>query len=193
MPAVVTATLVAEQYDVRATPTLLVLQQGEVVTRVVGFLQEGLLRVLCDQIVLGERVGTASWSPIEEVFEDAVIVPLLQHWGFHYQRQVACTLPRRTRQERVDILVYEHPQAHPLTLFENKRRIASAQELRDAVTQAHAYAHAFWLPSFVIAAPVGLWIYARTTAQPSCVCQMSSLEVQQRGMVIPKMLMQLGQ
>jgi thiol-disulfide isomerase/thioredoxin len=190
-----TATVSTDRYNARATPTLLVLQQGKVATRVVGFLPEGLLRVLCEQVVSGKFANESVWSPTEEVFESAVIIPLLQRSGFHHERQVACTLPGRTRQDRgrADLLVYDHPQAHPLTLFEIKRRITSSQELLDAVTQAHAYARAFWLRSFVVAAPAGIWIYARTAAQPTCVRQMSSLQVQQQEAIIPKLLLQLAQ
>jgi hypothetical protein len=190
-----TATFLAEQYEVGATPTLLVLQQGDVAARVVGYFPEGLVRVLCDQIVRGELEDSSVWSPVEEVFEDAVVVPLLERWGFHYQRQVACSLPGRATpaRGRVDVLVYDHPQVQPLTLFENKRHIASAQELRDAITQAQAYARAFCLRSFVVAAPAGIWIYARTATRPTCVRQMSSLEVEQQGAIVPTLLRQLAQ
>lgn len=51
-----TAPLFVEQFGIEATPTLLVLQQGEVATRVVGFLSEGLLRVLCDPPLAATRL-----------------------------------------------------------------------------------------------------------------------------------------
>src|SRR5688500_16987565 len=45
-----TAPLLVDQYTITATPTLAIFDRGEIVTRVVGFAQEGLLRLLFDQI-----------------------------------------------------------------------------------------------------------------------------------------------
>ena len=183
------APLLAEQIGVQATPTLVIVRDGEVVTRAVGFVPAALLRLLCDQIA-GETLPPGPfWSPIEETFEDLVVAPLLDAWGFRYARQAACPAPARGR---IDFLVYDRP-AQPLTLFENKRQIMSADALARAVAQAHAYARALRLPSFVVAAPAGLWIYASANGPAQAVRRVSSLElvVQQPGSV-PELLRQLG-
>ena len=77
------ATFIAEQFGVQVTPTMLVMQDGEVVTRVVGFVPGGLLRLLCEQVATGTLPSDPFWSPTEATFEDAVLVPLLTAWGFH--------------------------------------------------------------------------------------------------------------
>ena len=51
-------------------------------------------------------------------------------------------------------------EAGPLTLFEDKLRILNDQALARARDQGKSYALMLGLPSFVVAAPEGLWIYA---------------------------------
>jgi hypothetical protein len=92
-------------------------------------------------------------------------------------RQAASPAPARGR---IDFLVYDEPGAPPLTLFENKRQIASTQALAQAVAQAHGYARALGLPSCVVAAPAGLWIYDSAGTHPVLVRRISSLELLQR-------------
>lgn len=171
------AAWLAEQFGVAATPTVLVVQGGDVVTRVVGFLPIGLLRLLCEQIVSGALPPDPFWSPTEETFEDVVVVPLLEQWGLSYMRQAPSPAPPRGR---IDILVYDRSPAQPLTLFENKRQIASAQALRQASAQGQRYACALGLPSFVVAAPAGLWVYGCAGAQVVELRRLTSLELQQR-------------
>src|SRR4029079_4327482 len=110
-------TLIAEQFGVQVTPTMLIVQEGEVITRVIGFAPEGLLRLLCEQVATSTLPADPFWSPTEATFEDVVVAPLLAAWGFTYVRQAPCPKPARGR---IDILVYDPPDAQPLTLFENK-------------------------------------------------------------------------
>jgi thioredoxin 1 len=166
----------AEQFGVAATPTLLVVQDGEIITRVVGFAPIGLLRLLCEQIAAGALPPDPFWSPNEATFEDLVIAPLLDRWGLTYVRQAPCPAPARGR---IDILVYERSLDQPLTLFENKRQIASTYAFRQARAQAHRYARALRLPSFVVAAPAGLWIYACVGQQAIELRRVTSLELQE--------------
>jgi hypothetical protein len=92
-------------------------------------------------------------------------------------RQAASPAPARGR---IDFLVYDDPAAPPLTLFENKRQVASAQALAQATAQAHGYSRALGLPSCVVAAPAGLWIYAGAGRHPVLARRISSLELLQR-------------
>jgi hypothetical protein len=92
----------------------------------------------------------------EREFEDRVIVPLLERWGFTYQRQYRCRFP--TEYGVIDFFVSDH--LGTLTLFENKRHIRNETELHDACQQAKRYAQWYRLPSFVVAAEQGLWVYA---------------------------------
>jgi thiol-disulfide isomerase/thioredoxin len=182
------APLLAGQFGLHMIPTLIVVQNGEIATRVVGFVSPDLLRLLCDQVASGTLPSEPFWSPVESTFEDVVVVPLLDAWGFTYVRQAACPPPARGW---LDFLVYDDPAAPPLTLFENKRQIASTQALALAATQAHAYARALQVPSFVVAAPAGLWIYASTATSPVAVRRVTSLELQQQLDSVPRILRQL--
>jgi thiol-disulfide isomerase/thioredoxin len=171
------AGLLASQFGLHMTPTLIVALGGEIVTHAIGFMPPELLRLLCEQIAAGALPPDPLWSPVEATFEDLVIVPLLERWGLTYVRQAASPAPARGR---IDFLVYDDPTEPPLTLFENKRHVASAQALAQAVAQAHGYARALGAPSFVVAAPAGLWIYAGAGAHPVLARRISSLELLQR-------------
>ncbi|MBP1464384.1 hypothetical protein EYB53_001565 [Candidatus Chloroploca sp. M-50] len=187
------APLLAEQYGIVASPTLGVFQHGERQGQVVGFIPEGLVQVLADEVCHGAVSGDTRWSPCEERFETAVIIPLLAQWGFTVQRQVPCVLPSHptAHRGRIDLLVYEHPSSPPVTLIESKRQIRHAQELRQAVTQAATYAHSLALASFVIAAPRGLWIYRYGDAGAVCERHVTSLALHQTPELPRHLLLQL--
>ena len=170
------AAWLAEQFGVAVTPTLLVARDGDIITRVVGFAPIELLRLLCEQIATGALPSDPFWSPTEATFEDLVLAPLLDRWGLAYVRQAPCPAPSRGR---IDMLVYDGSPDQPLTLFENKRQIASAQALRQASAQAHTYARALGLRSFVVAAPAGLWIYACVERRAVELRRLTGLELQQ--------------
>jgi thiol-disulfide isomerase/thioredoxin len=188
-----TAPLLVDQCMVAATPTLAIFDHGEIVTRVVGFAQEGLLRLLFDQIAQGNLSPDSIWSPTEQVFEDVVIVPLLQAWGSTYQRQVPCSLglPGARGRGRIDFLVYDGAATQPLTLFENKRLILSSRDLQQAAAQAHSYARALGLSSFVVSAPSGMWVYRSDGMRAICVQALTSLEVHRDPRGILQLLIQL--
>jgi thioredoxin 1 len=179
----------AEQFGVTIAPTILVVQDGDISTRVVGFLPLGLLRLLCEQIATNTLPRDPFWSPIEATFEDVVVVPLLERWDLTYVRQAPCPAPARGR---IDMLLYERWLDQPLTLFENKRQILSTQALRQACTQAQAYAQALRLPSFVVAAPAGLWIYACVGQRAVELRRLTSLELQQDPDGVPALLRQVS-
>jgi thioredoxin 1 len=180
--------LLAGQFGLQITPTLLVVRYGEIATRVLGFVSPELLRLLCEQVAGDTLPPDFFWSPVEATFEDVVVVPLLDRWGFTYTRQAPSPAPARGR---IDFLVYDAPGAPALTLFENKRQLASAQAVELAAAQAHRYARALQLPSFVVAAPAGLWIYASAAKAPVLVRRVTSLELQQQPDDVPQILRQL--
>jgi thiol-disulfide isomerase/thioredoxin len=169
--------LVAGQFGLHTTPTLLVAVGGEIVTQAIGFMPPELLRLLCEQIAAGTLPPDPLWSPVEATFEDLVVAPLLERWGLTYMRQAASPRPARGR---IDFLVYEDRAEPPLTLFENKRSLGAPAALAQAAAQAHGYARALAVPSCVVAAPAGLWIYASAGVQPALVRRISSLELLQR-------------
>ncbi len=185
---------VAEHYGVSAVPTLLVLRDGEELTRLVGFIPESLLQVFFDDVLAGELVPGLAWHPVEQVFEDAVIIPLLDAWGWPYARQVVCPRPadRSVVRGRVDIMVYHSANGEPLTLFEAKRQIAHPSALQQAAAQAHRYAEAFHLPSFVVAAPSGMWLYRREHGQSQLLQAFSSLAIATQPTVLKTTLLQLS-
>jgi hypothetical protein len=135
--------------------------------------------LLFEQVIAGDLTPGRLWSPIEQAFEDAVIIPLLDAWGWTYRRQVTCPLraDKPVARGRVDILAYTDDAITPLTLFENKRQIASSGALQQAVAQARGYAEVFRMVSFVVAAPVGMWVYRLDGGRAELVQSFSSLEV----------------
>jgi thiol-disulfide isomerase/thioredoxin len=171
------AGFLASQFGLHMTPTLIVALGGDLVTHAVGFLPPELLELLCEQIATGTLPAGTLWHPVEATFEDRVVVPLLERWGLTYVRQAASPAPARGR---IDFLVYENPAEPPLTLFENKRSLGAPPALAQAAAQAHGYARALGLPTCVVAAPAGLWIYTSATVKPALVRQISSLELLQR-------------
>lgn len=187
------AILLAEQYGVVASPTLMIFQGGDRQGQMIGFIADGLVDLLAEDVVQGVVTGDSLWSPIEERFEDVVLIPLLHRWGFTFQRQVACLLSSRQKSQRgrIDLLVYAQPQDQPLTLIESKRLVRGDQDLRQAVVQAAAYARALALPSFVIAAPRGLWIYRNDSERSVCVQHVTSLELHQVPDRTQRLLLQL--
>jgi hypothetical protein len=72
---------------------------------------------------------------------------------------------------RIDFLVSDG--AGLLTLFENKLRVATEQQLQKAVDQAKSYALMLGLPSFVVASPEGLRLYSLSQAEETLVGEMS--------------------
>jgi hypothetical protein len=176
------ASLLAEEYGLAASPTLVAFAHGDRQGQAVGFLPPGLLNLLAEDVVQGAITGGQLWSPVEERFEDAVLLPLLHGWGLCVERQVTCPLPGRNRAQRgrVDLLVRAQPGGPPLTLVESKRQIRDAGELAQAVEQAMAYAYSLALPSFVVAAPRGLWVYRREGEQTRCVRHLTSLALHQQ-------------
>lgn len=171
--------MLAEQYGVTATPTVLVVQDHEELTRMVGFAPELLVRLLFEQVIAGELIPGRMWSPVEQAFEDAVIIPLLDAWGWAYRRQAACPLRagETIARGRVDILAYHDDAITPRTLFENKRQIASSRALQQAAAQARSYAEGFGLGSFVVAAPAGMWVYWLDGGRAGLARSFSSLEI----------------
>lgn len=186
------APLLAEQYAVVASPTLMVFAYGERQGQVVGFIPEGLLTLLADEVAQGLVTGDRFWSPVEERFEDAVLLPQLQRWGFAVQRQVACVLPGKTTSQRgrIDLLVYDQPGGRPLTLIESKRWIRGEADLQQAALQAVAYARSLALSSFVVAAPRGLWFYRCDDKSFRCLRHVSSLELHQTPEQVHQFLLQ---
>lgn len=175
------APLLAEQYWIGVSPTLVAFEHGDPQGQAVGFLPAGLLELLAEDMLAGKVTGGQLWSPVEERFEDAVLIPLLAGWGLGVERQVTCALPARNRAQRgrIDLLVRAGPDGAPLTLIESKRQIRSDAELWQAAQQAAAYAASLDLPSFVVAAPRGLWIYRRDGEGIRCVRHLTSLELHQ--------------
>ena len=165
----------AELYGVVATPTLLAFHYGAVLTRAVGFLPAPLLHLLADQIASETLPPEPLWSPLEATYEDLVLLPLLTSLGLTYARQVTGAALGRGR---VDVLAYDG--GAPLTLFENKRNLLSEAAVRQAAQQAHRYAVALALSSFVVAAPPGLWVYAREIGATSPIRRVSALELAQQ-------------
>ncbi len=185
----------SKRYNVEVSPTILIFQNGVVRAHLVGFLTDESLNRVCSQVLQRKLPATLQRLPSEEDFEDFVLIPLLQKWGYSYRRQYICQSTDGFTQKRgrIDLLVYDHPAGQPLTLFENKRQIKGEHDLQKAREQAEQYARMLWLPSFIVAAPHGLWIYHRTGHQSTCVKQMTLLALQQKPDTLHRLLQRLRQ
>lgn len=185
------APLLAEQYGVVAAPTLLALHDHEELARVTGYMSLALLRLFFNDVLGGAHTPGMLWSPIEQAFEDAVIIPLLEGWGWRYARQVVCPAhpSRPATRGRVDILAYAGADAAPVTLFEAKRQIATDAALAQASAQARGYAQALQLASFVVAAPAGIWVYYLEGTRARLAQTFSSLEVATRPAAVRQALL----
>jgi len=109
-----------------------------------------------------EVVSTASSAGdfgSEAEFDEKFIAPLLDKLGLKHSYQHDCrfALGSQVVHGRVDFFVSD--ERGPLTLFEDKIRIRDDKELKAARDQGASYALQLGLPSFVIAAPEGLWVY----------------------------------
>lgn len=62
------APLLAEQYGVVASPTLMVFAGGDRQGLVVGFIPDGLVALLAADVLHGALAGDIFWSPVEERF-----------------------------------------------------------------------------------------------------------------------------
>lgn len=187
------APLLAEQYGLFASPTLAVFLHGDRQGQAVGFIADGLVRLLAAEAAEGAVCGDRFWSPVEERFEDVVLLPMLARWGLAAERQVPCALPGRgpALRGRVDLLVREGPGGPPLTLIESKRQIRGEPELQQAARQAAGYAASLGLPSSVVAAPRGVWVFRHAGGRPGLVHHWTSLELHHEPERLPLLLRQL--
>ncbi len=176
------AAFLSEQWGVVASPTLMVFVHADRQGQVIGFLPDGLLNLLADDVIQGAVTDDSYWSPVEERFEDAALIPLIQSWGLTVQRQVACALAGQNRAQRgrIDLLLYKHAGQPPLTLIESKRQIRGNEDLQAAAHQAYGYARSLTLTSFIVATPRGLWIYRCDSERFHCVRHFTSLELHQQ-------------
>lgn len=101
----------------------------------------------------------------EADFEDKVVTKLIQGWAFRAVPQHAAVvwITGEPHPLRVDFLVQS--QGRLVTLFEDKVAIPDDRTLRMASEQAKTYALQLALPSFIIAAPEGYWIYRLSGAE----------------------------
>jgi hypothetical protein len=105
-------------------------------------------------------IRTSGKYASEADFEKQVVEELLKRWRFRYQTQYPCHFHFGSQKHRGRIDFYVSDERGPLTLFENKLRILGEQELTPAREQGRSYALMHGLPSFVVAAPEGMWVYA---------------------------------
>lgn len=128
----------------------------------------------------------------EREFELKTVIPLLNRWGLDYSDQAYCFIRRTKKRGRIDFLVNRPDSPRPLTLFEDKASIITERALERAVAQADAYARARRLPSFVIAAPEGLWVYSRPNGKPQRVRKFSPQEVASGAPAAKQLLIELS-
>lgn len=181
---------IAEQLGVWALPSYLALAGGDELTRACGFLPAGLLRCFFELVLGEERRLPHTWRPTEQQLEDEVLLPMLARWGWQAIRQQRCALGGR-RHGVVDILVLDEGGERPLTLFENKRLIASDDDLHRAAEQARGYARALAAPSFVVADPLFAWVYASRREEPLAVQRFASAALEEDDRPLRELLLAL--
>jgi hypothetical protein len=110
-----------------------------------------------------ETVGPepdSGWYVSKDEFGRKVVEPLLHGWAFAFEARYRCQCPlgHQTYPGYIDYLVRD--AAGLITLFETRLRLLTEAEQQAAVERARPYALLLGLPTFVVAAPEGLWIYA---------------------------------
>jgi hypothetical protein len=100
----------------------------------------------------------------------------MKQWGVRYKRQHRCLFRIGSQYRPCKVDFYVSDKEGPLTLFENKFRILSDKDLKSAVDQAKSYALLLGLPSFVVASPEGMWVYALDRNQEKLASQPSAGE-----------------
>lgn len=105
-------------------------------------------------------VGSSGQFALEAEFEEQVVKPLIRRWGFEFRAQYPCIFRLGSQDTHARVDCYVSDARGPFTLFEDKLRIANDRELEPAVAQAKSYALMLGMPSFVVAAPEGVWIYS---------------------------------
>jgi predicted RNA-binding protein with PUA-like domain len=108
------------------------------------------------------RIGSSGKYGTEAEFEDEVVKPLIRRWGLQFDYQYPCLFYVGSQATRGRVDCFVRDARGPITLFENKLRIANMAERESAVAQAKSYALMLGLPSFIVAAPEGLWVYSLT-------------------------------
>lgn len=137
-----------------------------VYNRLLDFIPEPLREEHNLQPELLASMGQAGLFTSEADFEDEVVVPLLQQWRVRYHQQYPCHFHLGSQDYHGRIDFYVSDERGPLTLFEDKLQIRTEAELLKAVNQAKSYSLMLGLPSFVVAAPEGLWLYSLNRHEP---------------------------
>jgi hypothetical protein len=129
----------------------------------------------------------------EREFEQEVVEPLIDRLDF-----------RRRRQKSVRIRIGSSPQTlavdhlvsddhGPLTLFENKLQIRDDEELKEARDQAKSYALQLGLPSCIVAAPEGIWVYETVPGDLTQRAELAPSELREREEELRELLIELGE
>lgn len=105
------------------------------------------------------RAGEVARPRNEREFELVYVEPLIQRLGLTFEYQFRERWKRGSQYfpYKVDYLVGS--DGDRLTLFENKLSIRSENAREEPVKQARSYAMELGVPSFVVAAQEGLWLY----------------------------------
>jgi hypothetical protein len=127
----------------------------------------------------------------EAEFEEKVIEPLLRGWSWQFTRQAPCWFPFGVNEHcgRIDFLVRDTRGI--ITLIESKLRVVTPAELESAVAQARSYALIEGAPSFVVAAPEGLWCYALERNRATLVRRFSTEELSANDAAFRELLLSL--
>jgi thioredoxin 1 len=177
--------VIAESFGVQAVPAYVLFRAGEPIASGLGYLPETLLDLFFQEAI--EDAG--AWPPTEQQIEDALLLPMLQRWGWQYQRQYQLTRrAAHTRRGAIDLLVSPEADAPPCTLFENKRRVADSRDLQRAVEQAHGYARELGLEVFVIADAARLWVYRIVAEHPTLLRLYTWLELERDDSALRELL-----
>lgn len=184
---------IAESFGVQAAPSYLLFRDGEPLAHGLGYLPEPLIALFFERALAITSPHSGAWSPIEQEVEDALILPMLQRWGWTYQRQYQLTRRSgRARRGVVDLLIAPDASAPPLTLFENKRRIADQRDLQRAAKQALDYALTLNLSAFVVADAARLWVYQVSDSSATLAREFAWLELEGNDRALQALLLALG-
>ncbi|RPJ87632.1 MAG: EVE domain-containing protein [Acidobacteria bacterium] len=137
-------------------------------------------RLVPEEVPAGGVVGQFS---TERHFEDDIVEPIVKQWGFRRERQYLCRVCLGTQYVRPRVDYFVSDSAGPLTVIENKLKIANENELRTATEQAKSYALLLGLPSFVVASPEGWRLFRLCKGQEELVQVVCGEDVKDLGTI----------
>jgi len=129
--------------------------------QLLDFLPESLKieQNLVKEPVASSKAGVFKECGTEKEFDEQFIKPLIRSWGFQPVYHEPCRLMIGASKHTIEPDFVVRHNGKILTIFEDKVRIISKTERETAARQGRSYARLMKSPTYVVAAPEGMWLY----------------------------------